>query len=77
MSKLRVFGVVFIAAAAVIGAGSGLASATVDQGVVLQEIGTIAPGEPTPGGTGSAALLPELLKALASGSAATKPPTTP
>ncbi|WP_328407210.1 hypothetical protein [Nocardia sp. NBC_00403] len=76
MSKLRVFGVVVIAAAAVIGAGSGLASATVDQGIVLQEIGTIAPGEPAPGGTGSAALLPVLLKALASGSAGTTP-TTP
>ncbi|MFD0365497.1 hypothetical protein ACFQZZ_29020 [Nocardia sp. GCM10030253] len=73
MSKLRVFGVAFIAAAAVIGAGSGLASATVDQGITLQEIDTVAPGEPNPNGTGSAALLPALVKAL-TGSAGTTDP---
>ncbi|WP_378734713.1 hypothetical protein [Nocardia brasiliensis] len=65
MSKIRVFGLVFAATAGIVMAGSGLASA---------ETGTTPPVE-----TGSASVIVDLAKALATGSSGTTPvpPTTP
>ncbi|GAA5102701.1 hypothetical protein [Nocardia iowensis] len=64
MSKIRVFGLVFAATAGIVMAGSGLASA--------QDTGTTPPVE-----TGSATLIVDLAKLLATGSSGKPAPTTP
>lgn len=65
MRRMRVFGVALAVAAGVV-AGAGMASANVEQAVPVQGI---APGEPSPYGTGSSDVLGQLLKTLATGSA--------
>lgn len=76
MSKMRVFGVVLAAAAGVVLAGSGLATAgaapsvTVQPGISVQPV--IGVGEPDPNGTGSSSALVDLIKALTTGSAGAK-----
>ncbi|MFI7001372.1 hypothetical protein [Nocardia sp. NPDC050175] len=76
MSKMRVFGIVLAAAAGVIVAGSGLATAgaapaiTVEPGITVQPV--IGVGEPDPTGTGSSKAITDLVKALSSGSAGAK-----
>ncbi|MEV6556589.1 hypothetical protein AB0M22_12795 [Nocardia sp. NPDC051756] len=76
MSKMRVFGVVLAAAAGVVIAGSGLATAgaapsvTVQPGISVQPV--IGVGEPDPSGTGSSSALVDLIKALTTGSAGAK-----
>ncbi|MEV6139841.1 hypothetical protein AB0L63_28110 [Nocardia sp. NPDC051990] len=72
MSKVRVLGVAFAATAGILLVGSGIASAAVDEGIVLEPIGTIAPGEPNPNGTGSSSAVTDLVKALSTGSTGAK-----
>ncbi|QBS41981.1 hypothetical protein [Nocardia sp. CS682] len=71
MKKTRVFGIVLAAAAGVLIAGSGMATADAAPGLKL-EPGTVepvvAPGEPDPTGTGSSKAIGEIVKALSSGS---------
>ncbi|WP_433681428.1 hypothetical protein [Nocardia sp. CA-119907] len=71
MSKVRVLGVAFAATAGILLVGSGMASAA-DQGIVLEPIGTIAPGEPNPNGTGSSSAITDLVKVLSTGSTGAK-----
>ncbi|MEV0294548.1 hypothetical protein [Nocardia sp. NPDC050710] len=65
MKKLSTLAFIGAAAAGLMIGGAGLAAA--DQ--VVDRTPVIAPGEPNPNGTGSAAVLPELVKALSTGSA--------
>ncbi|MFI7001330.1 hypothetical protein [Nocardia sp. NPDC050175] len=66
MSKIRVFGVVFAASAGIILAGSGLASAA-DTGSA--SLSADAKRNVVDEGTGSSAVLVDLIKALSTGSA--------
>ncbi|MFI6042273.1 hypothetical protein ACIA8C_11600 [Nocardia sp. NPDC051321] len=74
MSKIRVFGVVFAASAGIILAGSGLASAadtgSADSGSA--SLSADAKANVADEGTGSSSALVDLIKAISTGSGASK-----
>ncbi|MFC9998972.1 hypothetical protein [Nocardia sp. NPDC127526] len=72
MKKLGKFAIIGLAAAGVLGFGAGVASA--DDHSTLAPV--VAPGEPSPNGTGSSQALTDVIKALSSGSSKTTPAPT-
>ncbi|WP_067549014.1 hypothetical protein [Nocardia crassostreae] len=74
MKKLGKFAIIGMAAAGILAFGAGMASAD-DHSTVAP---IVAPGEPSPNGTGSSQALTDVIKALSSGSSKTAPtPATP